>query len=102
MQYGPNIRALAVYLHEYQLVPLARVGELLSGLYGCQVSEGTFVTWVEFAAERLTLTVAQIADWVSAASLQHAMKPGCESLGNETPRRGSPRYVCRGCPSPGE
>ena len=43
MQYGQNIRALAVYLHEYQLVPLARVGELLSDLYGCQVSEGTLV-----------------------------------------------------------
>ena len=25
VQYGPKIRALAVYLHEYQLVPLAQV-----------------------------------------------------------------------------
>ena len=24
VQYGPNLRALAVYLHKYQLVPLAR------------------------------------------------------------------------------
>lgn len=76
VQYGLNIRALAVYLHKYQLVPLARVGEMLSELYGCQVSEGMLVTWVEFAAARLTLTVAQIADWVSAASLQHADETG--------------------------
>ena len=81
VQYGQNIRALAVYLHEYQLVPLARVGELLSDPYGCQVSEGTLVTWVEFAAERLTLTVAQIADWVSAASLQHADETGMRVAG---------------------
>ena len=40
VQYGPRVRALAVYLHEYQLVPLARVSELLDDLYGCQVSEG--------------------------------------------------------------
>ena len=81
MQYGQNIRALAVYLHEYQLVPLARVGEMLSDLYCCQVSEGTLVTWVDFAAERLTLTVAQIADWVSAASLQHADETGMRVAG---------------------
>ena len=46
VQYGPQIRALAVYLHEYQLVPLARVRELLAGLCACEVSEGTMLTWV--------------------------------------------------------
>jgi len=39
-KYGPNLRALGVYLHEYQLVPLGRVSELISDLYDCQVSEG--------------------------------------------------------------
>ena len=62
MQNGPNLRALGVYLHEYQLVPLGRVSELLSELYRCQVSEGTPAAWVELAAERLAPTVAQIAD----------------------------------------
>jgi len=61
-QYGPNLRALAVYLHEYQLVPLARVGELLSDLYACSVSEGTLMTWIKLAAERLAPAMAQIAD----------------------------------------
>ena len=76
VQYGPNLRALAVYLHAYQLVPLGRVSELLADLYGCQVSEGTLLTWVEVAAERLAPTVARIADWVSAARLQHADETG--------------------------
>jgi len=32
VQYGPHVRALGVYLHQYQLVPLARTCELLADL----------------------------------------------------------------------
>ena len=46
VQYGPNLRALAVYLHQYQLVPLARTCELLGDLCDCQLCEGTLTTWV--------------------------------------------------------
>jgi transposase len=81
VQYGPNLRALGVYLHAYQLVPLGRVSELLADLYSCQVSEGTLVAWVELAAERLALTVAQIADLVSAGRLQHADETGMRIAG---------------------
>ncbi len=62
VQYGPQIRALAVDLHEYQLVPLGRVSELLADLCAAEVSEGTVLTWVECAAERLAPVVARIAD----------------------------------------
>jgi len=81
VQYGPNLRALAVYLHEYQLVPLGRVSELLDDLYACQVSEGTLVAWIQLAAERLAPTVAQIADWLSAGALQHADETGVRIAG---------------------
>lgn len=81
VQYGANLRALAVYLHEYQLVPLGRVSELLCDLYACQVSEATVVAWVELAAERLAPTVAQIAEWLSVGSLQHADETGVRIVG---------------------
>ena len=81
VQYGPQLRALAVYLHEYQLVPLARVSELLADLCACEVSEGTVLTWVEFAAERLAPVVAQSADWLSASPLQHADETGVRIAG---------------------
>ena len=81
VQYGPNLRALAVYLHEYQLVPLARVSELLTDLYACSVSEGTLMRWVEFAAEQLTPVVAHIADWLSAGPFQHADETGMRIAG---------------------
>lgn len=78
---GSNLRALAVYLHEYQLVPLARVSELLSDLYGCQVSEGSLLSWVELAAKRLAPTMAQIADWLSVGRCQHVDETGVRIAG---------------------
>jgi transposase len=66
---GPKMRALAVYLHEYQLVPLARVSELLADLYACAVSEGTLMTWVQLAAQQLEPTVARIADPLERGSI---------------------------------
>src|SRR5207249_9768594 len=38
VQYGPNVQALTVYLHQYQLVPLARTCELLWDLCDCPLS----------------------------------------------------------------
>ena len=59
-QYGPRLRALAVYLVEQQLVPYARVRALLSDLYGAQVSLGTLVRWVRQAAQVLAPVEEQI------------------------------------------
>lgn len=81
VQYGPRIRALAVYLHEYQLVPLARVSELFTDLCACEVSEATVLRWVECAAERLAPTVERIADWLSVSPLQHADETGLRIAG---------------------
>ena len=75
-QYGSGIRALAVYLHQYQLVPMQRTCELLSDLCGCEVSEGTLVSWVECAAETLEPTMEQIRQGVLASRLQHADETG--------------------------
>ena len=80
-QYGPNLRALAVYLQQYQLVPLARTCELLADLYGCQISEGTLTTWVRQGAQALAPTVARIAELLKAARLQHADETGVHVAG---------------------
>ena len=40
-QYGPRLRALAVYLLEQQLIPYARVREVLAEVLGAPVSVGT-------------------------------------------------------------
>ncbi|HJH28648.1 MAG TPA: IS66 family transposase, partial [Methanosarcinaceae archaeon] len=40
-QYGSRLRAFAVYLHDYQLIPYNRSCELLSDIYGCKISPAT-------------------------------------------------------------
>jgi transposase len=76
VQYGPHKHALAAYLQQYQLVPLARTCELLADLYGCQISEGTLTTWVQQGAQGLAPTFARIADLLKVSRLQHADETG--------------------------
>ncbi len=76
VQYGANLQALAVYLHQYQWVPLARTCELLWDLCGCPLSQGTLSTWVQQAAQTLEPTVERIADWISVSRVQHGDETG--------------------------
>jgi transposase len=61
VQYGPNVRALAVHLTHGQLLPLARSAQLISELYGLSVSSGTVHAWGDQAAQLLLPEVACIA-----------------------------------------
>jgi len=81
VQYGPNVQALGVYLHQYQLVPLGRTCELLEDLYDCHVSEATLVSWVQQAATDLEESVARIAAWVGASRVLHGDETGLRLAG---------------------
>jgi hypothetical protein len=52
-QYGPQVRALAVYLSQEQVVPFARVRAILSEVVGCPLSVGTVVSLVQRCAAAL-------------------------------------------------
>lgn len=52
-QYGPHLRALAVYLAQEQLVPLGRVQQLLGDLFGVRLGRGSLVSWIQLAARVL-------------------------------------------------
>ena len=75
-QYGPRLRALAVYLVEQQLVPYARVRELLADLFGAHVSLGTLVRWVRQAAQTLAPVEAQIKAALRRAPVLHSDETG--------------------------
>src|SRR5579864_4430681 len=81
VQYGPNLQALAVYLHQGQLLPTARTCEALASICGCQISEATLLHWSELAAERLAPTVERIADLIVALRLQHGDETGIRVYG---------------------
>jgi len=75
-QYGPQVRALSVYLNQYQLLPEARTCETLLDLGGCAISDGTVAHWVQEAAEIVAPIVARIADLVATSPVQHADETG--------------------------
>jgi transposase len=81
VQYGPNLQALAVYLHQGQLLPTARTCQALAALCGSQISEATLLQWSELAAERLAPTVERIAELITASRLQHADETGVRVYG---------------------
>ena len=43
VQYGPRLKAIAVYLSQYQLLPYERTSELFADLFGHQLSQATLV-----------------------------------------------------------
>jgi transposase/uncharacterized coiled-coil protein SlyX len=60
VQYGLCIRAIGVYLKDYQLLPYKRTSELLSDLFSCNMSQGTLVNTVDACSRFLEEPVEQI------------------------------------------
>jgi len=80
-QYGPRLRALAVYLVEQQLVPYARVQELLRDLFGADLSGGTPVAWVREAAAILEPVEAAIKVALQRTPVLHSDETGVRRAG---------------------
>jgi transposase len=83
-QYGPQLRALAVYLVEQQLVPYARVRELLTDLLGAHVSVGTLTRWVQQGAETLRPVEKQVKAALARAPVLHSDETGVRRAGKLT------------------
>jgi len=75
-QYGPQLRALAVYLVAQQFVPYARTRDLLADLTGAQLSVGTLVEWVQAGAETLKPIEAALKAALQRAPVLHSDETG--------------------------
>ena len=64
VQYGPEVRSVAVYLYHYQYVSLERTVAAMADQYHIHISEGTLVQWVQAAAEQVTPAVNHIKELV--------------------------------------
>lgn len=80
-QYGPRVRALTIYLSQFQLLPMQRVCETLDDLCHCRLSEGTLGTWIEQAAQRLGPTQERIKGLLLRSNVIHADETGVRIKG---------------------
>lgn len=53
VQYGKRLKAVAVYLTQYQLIPYKRSAELIEDLFNHHISQGSIVTFNENCYKRL-------------------------------------------------
>lgn len=81
VQYGPGVKALAVYLTQHHMLPVARTARLLADLYGLSISAGTIQAMIGEAGTRLAPTVEQIADAVAQANVAGADESGFRVAG---------------------
>ncbi len=70
--YGPNLRALAVYLVVFQHVPVERAALLIADVTGAEVSTGWVSSTVAATAEELVEVEAMIRTLITLAHVLHA------------------------------
>jgi transposase len=80
-QYGPRLRAFAVYLVEQHFVPYARVRELFADLFGASLSLGTLLSWVQQSAVRLAPVEAQLKAALQRVPVLHVDETGVRTRG---------------------
>jgi transposase len=76
VQYGARIAAFVVYLLHYQLLPEARLVELMADLFGVKLSAATVAAMSGACAERLEGLVETIRDLVAGAPVKHMDETG--------------------------
>jgi transposase len=75
-QYGPEVKALAVALHSYHLLPYGRTAECLAALLGAGPSVGTLAAWTRAAAAALAPAQRAAAAAIGASPAAHVDETG--------------------------
>jgi len=80
-QYGPRMRALAVYLSQFQLLPMERVQELCLDVFGCSLSEGALANWLARAARTLEPSMSRLRELLGRSQMMHVDETGARVKG---------------------
>ncbi len=72
VQYGPEVKALAVALHSYHLLPYGRTAECLTALLGAEPSAGSLARWTAAAAAALAPAERAAAAAIGGSATAHA------------------------------
>lgn len=78
IQYGPRLKAHVVYLSQYQLLPYARVRELLDSQCGLSLSAGTLFAFNQEAYQRAESFVEWVIPALRQAATVHADETGMQ------------------------
>ena len=81
VQYGPQIRALLVYLNTEQFLPYERICDLCQTVFGFSPSEGTISNTLEDCHERLGSFEDEIKAKLQEAEVLHCDETGCRVEG---------------------
>jgi len=76
LQYGPRLKARAVYLLEYQLLPYGRTQELLDDWFGYRLSAATLAGFLRECSGKLVRCEAQIKAALKRAPVIHVDETG--------------------------
>ena len=76
MQYGARITAFVIYLLHYQLLPEARLVELMADLFGVKLCAATLASMSGACAKRLKGLVETSRDHVAGAPVKHMDETG--------------------------
>ena len=76
VQYGTQIKAAAVYLTQYQQLPVDRTAQAMADLFGLQLSTGTVQNYINEAALKLKPAVAQIRQALLRDAVVHFDESG--------------------------
>jgi transposase len=77
-QYGPQMLGWCVYLSQYQLLPLARIQELLVDLFGKSPSQGTFTSAIAACSRRLEPVQTALKAALLRAPVLHSDETGVQ------------------------
>jgi transposase len=76
VQYGARIAAFVIYLLHYQLLPEARLVELMADLFGVKLSAATLANMSRSCAQRLEGFALALRDLVAGAPVKHMDETG--------------------------
>lgn len=76
VQYGNHLKALAVYLLHYQLLPYQRSAQLLEHITGHWLSSGTLVNFSETCSSSLADFIKEVKDHLHQSPLIHSDETG--------------------------
>jgi len=75
-QYGLGVKAWVVYLNQFQLLPLARIGELFFDLFGHRLTDAQILAATDAMAEGVVSALAAIREGLTQADVAHFDETG--------------------------